>query len=128
MFGLHGIQAKARESREALEGPESAKAIDAFHTERDSLLDTVLVPIPDNDPDYQRCYELAIPGRYLLDVRRSEDWKARGVKQGFKENKHNADGPDFQYYSNVAQCWRLPGLPSNTRGLLVLVFPIVVIV
>lgn len=29
--------------------------------------------------------------------------KARGVKQGFKENILHTDGPDFNYYSHVAK-------------------------
>ena len=30
-------------------------------------------------------------------------YKARGVKQGFKKNTEQADGPDFNYYAHVAK-------------------------
>ena len=45
----------------------------------------------------------AVTGRILLDVKRSGAFKARGVKQGFKECRATADGPDFNYYSHVAK-------------------------
>jgi hypothetical protein len=34
---------------------------------------------------------------------RSDELKARGVKQGFKENISVTDGPNFNYYSRVAK-------------------------
>ena len=46
---------------------------------------------------------VATPGRMLLDIKRSGQWKARAVKQGFREDKASADGPDFSYYSNVVK-------------------------
>ena len=39
----------------------------------------------------------------MLDYRRSGEYKARGVKQGFKEDKATADGPGFSYYSHMAK-------------------------
>ena len=68
-------------------------------------------------PDYAEAQEAAISGRYLLDVRRNGMYKARGVKQGFKEDKATADGPDFIYYSHVAKLYsfRMAYFRSN-RG------------
>ena len=47
------------------------------------------------------------PGRIIGTVKRStaenDGVKARGVKQGFKENLLEADGEDFNYYSHVAK-------------------------
>lgn len=45
----------------------------------------------------------ATSGRFLLDVKRCGTYKARGVKQGFKENLEMSDGPDFNYYAHVAE-------------------------
>ena len=89
--------------KKALASEERDKVIEAFHKERDSLLDTVLVPISKDDSNYAKYYDLAITGRYLLDIKRSGRYKARGVKQGFKEDKITADGPGFNYYSHVTK-------------------------
>lgn len=89
--------------KKALAGAECDKAIAALLAEKASLLDTILVPIPEDHPDYAQAVAEAITGRYLLDIKRSGIWKARGVKQGFKEDKTTADGPGFQYYSHVAK-------------------------
>jgi hypothetical protein len=88
-----------------LKGKDSALAIAAFHAERDSLLDHVLELITPDDPRYQRAVEEAISGRFLLDIRRSGMYKARGVKQGFKEDKLMADGEGFNYYSSVVKLY-----------------------
>ena len=45
----------------------------------------------------------ATPGQILLDIKRAGVFKARGVKQGFKEDRELADGPDFNYYAHVAE-------------------------
>ena len=89
--------------KKALAGPDRDNAIAALTAEKDSLLSTILEPITSDHPDYQRAVKEAISGRYLLDVKRNGTWKARGVKQGFKEDKATADGPGFQYYSHVAK-------------------------
>jgi hypothetical protein len=39
----------------------------------------------------------------LLDIKRSGEYKARGVKQGFLEDREFSDGPDFNYYAHVAK-------------------------
>ena len=91
--------------KKALSGPDRDLAIAAFHAERDSLLDTVLELLDESHPDYAEAKEAAITGRYLLDIRRNSMYKARGVKQGFKEDKATADGPGFNYYSHVAKLY-----------------------
>ena len=93
--------------KKALAGPDSDKAIAALYSEKDSLLDTVLVKIDKDHPDYNTALAQAITGRFLLDIRRNGMWKSRGVKQGFKENKQTADGPDFVYYSHVAKLYTI---------------------
>ena len=89
--------------KKALQGEDRDKAIAAFHAERDALLDTVLMLIPPEHPEYEDAKDLAITGRYLLDVRRNGMYKARGVKHGFKEDKATADGPGFVYYTHLAK-------------------------
>ena len=91
--------------KKALEGEDRDKAIAAFHAERDALLDTVLTLIDPDDSDYAEAKELAVTGRYLLDVRRNGMYKARGVKHGFKEDKSTADGPGFVYYTHLAKLY-----------------------
>ena len=46
---------------------------------------------------------LAITGRFLLDIKRDESVKARGVKHGFKEDKSTVDGIGFNYSAHVAK-------------------------
>ena len=73
--------------------------------ELDSLESTTLTRIhPDNEEfTVAKRLSLATPGRILLDIKRSGLYKARGVKQGFRENKTVADGPDFNCYAHVAK-------------------------
>ena len=89
--------------KEALAGPDSDKVIAAYHLEMDPLTSTVLERIEEGHPDFKEAKRLATPGRILLDIKRSQMYKTRGVKQGFKEDKRSADGPDFNYYAHVAQ-------------------------
>ena len=91
--------------KKALEGKDRDKAIAAFHAERDALIGTVLTLIDPDNPDYAKAKELAVTGRYLLDVRRSGMYKPRGVKHGFKEDKTTADGPGFVYYTHLAKLY-----------------------
>jgi hypothetical protein len=87
----------------ALKGPDAAEVIAALEEELKSLCDTILTEIDPTDPEYQEAVKLATSGRFLLDIRRSSAYKARGVKQGFKENRTQADGPNFNYYAHVAK-------------------------
>ena len=86
-----------------LQGPDRDKAINALEAEISSLLSTILTEVSESDEEYQIALELATPGRLLLSIKRDESFKARGVKQGFKEDTEQADGPNFNYYAHVAK-------------------------
>ena len=88
----------------ALAGPDRQKVIDAYEKEMASLCDTILQRVLEGDEDYRTAIQEAVTGRLILDVKRKlGTYKARGVKQGFKENILWADGPGFNYYSSVAK-------------------------
>lgn len=87
----------------ALAGPDSDKVIQALESEMESLKSTILTEIDPSDIEYSTACELATPGRILLGTKRSGQYKARGVKQGFKEDTEQADGPNFNYYAHVAK-------------------------
>ena len=87
----------------ALKGPMRDRAIEALHSELDSLCDTILEEISPEHPDRARAEAEAISGRFLLDLRRNQQLKARGVKQGFKEDKATADGLGFNYSAHVTK-------------------------
>ncbi len=93
--------------KKALASKDSNAVIESFHKERDSLLSTVLQFVDRDDPEYDELYKAAITGRYLLDVKRSGEYKTQGVKHGFKEDKSTADGTGFNYYSNVAKLYTI---------------------
>lgn len=68
---------------------------------------------------------MTLPGRKrlqgvgrLLDVKRDGTYKARGVKQGFREDKEHTDGPGFNYYAHVAklETIRMTLFRPNRRG------------
>ena len=86
-----------------LSGPDADKTIAALQLELDSLESTILMRIHPDNEEFTVAKRLATPGRILLDIKRSGLYKARGVKQGFRENKSVADGPDFNYYAHVAK-------------------------
>ena len=88
---------------EVLASENRDKAIAALEDELESLQKTVLTEVFDSQPEFAEAQELATPGRLLLAVKRSGRYKARGVKQGFKEDVEKADGPDFNYYAHVAK-------------------------
>jgi hypothetical protein len=87
----------------ALKGPDADKAITALENELTSLTSTILTEIDENDSEYTQAVDLATPGRLLLSTKRSGSYKGRGVKQGFKEDTEQADGPNFNYYAHVAK-------------------------
>ena len=74
-----------------LKTDDRVKTIAALQAEKDSLLSATRIKI---DSDH---LEQAITGK------RSCVWKARGVKQSFKDDKSIADGPDFVYCAHVAK-------------------------
>jgi hypothetical protein len=92
--------------KKALAGPDCDKAIAAFHAERDSLMSNILELLSPDHPEYSTALSDAVSGRFLLDERRSGMWKARGVKQGFKEDRA-VDGPGFVYYSHVVKLYTI---------------------
>ena len=69
----------------------------ALENEMKSLQATILTEMSPDDPEYSKALELATPGRLLLAITCNGMYKARGVKQGFK------DGPDFNYHAHVAK-------------------------
>ena len=87
----------------ALASPDRAKAVAARDKEINALEDTILERIDPSHPEYATAVREAINARLLLDVKRDGTWKARLVKQGFREDKATADGPDFNYYAHVAK-------------------------
>ena len=90
--------------RKALESDLRDSAIAAYQKEMDSLQRTILKRIdPKTHPNMGQVHREATTCRVLLDVKRNGIVKARAVKQGFKEDKVTADGPDFNYYSHVAK-------------------------
>ena len=89
--------------KKALASDQHPEAIKTLNKELTSLQKTILTEITDAHPEWFTAKQKAVPGRILLDIKRSGEYKARGVKQGFKEDKETADGPDFSYYSHVAK-------------------------
>ena len=87
----------------ALQSEDKAKAMAALDKELNSLQQTILTQVTSEDLDWSQAVSTATPGRLILDIKRSGMYKVRGVKQGFRENKELADGPDFNYYSNVVK-------------------------
>ena len=75
----------------------------AYKTEWDALTSTVLVELDPSHPEYETAVRKATGGRLLLEFKRTGVWKARAVVQGFKENKLELDGPDFDYAANVCE-------------------------
>ena len=88
--------------KQALASDRSKDVITASQSEKDSL-GRILTKIYPHDPKYQQALDESVSGRYLLDERRSGQMKVRGVKQGCKEDKLLADGPDFTYYSHTVR-------------------------
>ena len=69
-------------------------------------MSNILELINPGHPEYSIALNDAVSGRYLLDERRSGMWKARGVKQGFKEDRA-VDGAGFVYYSHVVRLYTI---------------------
>ena len=104
--------------KKVLASKDRDKAIAALEKELSSLEGTILTRVKEGHPDYAKAKLEAITGRILLDIKRNQTYKARGVKQGFKEDKAIADGPDFNYYSHVAKLYtaRMALFRSNRQG------------
>jgi hypothetical protein len=89
--------------KKALASPERTDVLKALDKELTSLQATILTRILPGDSDFENAVKTATPGRLLLDIKRSGVYKARGVKQGFRENKEQSDGDGFNYYSSVVK-------------------------
>ena len=87
----------------ALAGPHRNSAIEAFDKELSSLEGTILTRLEPGCAEYEKARKESTSGRFLLDIKRSGQMKARGIKQGFKEDNEPAYGFDFNYYSHVAK-------------------------
>ena len=88
---------------EALASDDRDLVIEALENEMESLKSTILTEIQPHDDEFDTARELSTPGRLLLAIKRSGLYKARGVKQGFKEDTELADGPNFNYHAHVAK-------------------------
>ena len=75
--------------------------VKAWENEISSLTATVLRELFDGDPELAEALASATPGRVILEFKRVGVWKARGVLQGFAEDKVRLDGIDFNYASDV---------------------------
>ena len=86
-----------------MQGSDRDSGTEALLSEEASLEGSILEEVTTTHPDYDKAVRDAISGRYLLDLRRSRQYTARGVKQGFKENKATVDDPGFSYYSHMTK-------------------------
>ena len=84
-----------------LHGEHHKVILEAYETELNSLLSTVLRELPEDHPERSAAESSSTPGRMLLEIKRQGVFKCRYVLQGFKEDKVRLDGPDFDYSSNV---------------------------
>ena len=91
----------------ALKGPLRDRAIAALHKEFKSLTDTILEEILPGDPLRAEAETLAITGRFLLDIKRDESVKARGVK-----HKSNMDSKKTRPLQMALDSTTQPMLPS----------------
>ena len=73
------------------------KAIAAKDKEITSLCKNILTELGPESPDWDQAQRQATSCRMLLAIKRDGTVKCRLVKQGFKENLLEVDGPDFLY-------------------------------
>lgn len=90
--------------KEHLRGPHAAAVKAAFHKEMASLASCKAAyrVLPDS-PEYAEAVKNSTLCRVLLDLKRNNEWKARCVLQGFRQDRVKADGPEFTYYAAVAR-------------------------
>ena len=79
-------------------GPHRNSTIEAFDKELSSLEGTMLTRLEPGTAEYEKARKESTSGRFLLDIKRSGQMKARGIKQGFKEDKESTDGFDGFYF------------------------------
>ena len=100
---MAAISMKDMSWKRALKGADAALAIQAFQAEYDALAKRILTRLTPGSDKYKQALLEAVLGRVLLDRKRNGVYKARMVKQGFKEDKEALDGSDFTYYANVCE-------------------------
>ena len=90
--------------KEHLRGPHAKAVTEAFHKEMASLASCkAAYKLDIGSPEYAEAVKTATLCRVLLDLKRSNEWKARCVLQGFRQDRVKADGPEFTYYAAVAR-------------------------
>ena len=92
-------------------------AIAAKDKEITSLCKNILTELGPESPDWDQAQRQATSCRMLLAIKRDGTVKCRLVKQGFKENLLEVDGPDFLYSSNVVKLHTVRMLLSRDAGL-----------
>ena len=109
--------------KEHLRGPHAKAVTEAFHKEMASLASCkAAYKLDIGSPEYAEAVKTATLCRVLLDLKRSNEWKARCVLQGFRQDRVKADGPEFTYYAAVARlsaAVRGPGAgcdPASSRA------------
>ena len=109
------------------DGELGDRAVIARDKEIGSLKKNILTELSPSDSDWKLAVKEATNCRLLLAIKRDGTVKCRLVKQGFRENLLLADGPDFDYSSNViklhsvrlALSRRRPGAISTMRRIAV---------
>lgn len=109
------------------DGELGDRAVIARDKEIGSLKKNILTELSPSDSDWKLAVKEATNCRLLLAIKRDGTVKCRLVKQGFRENLLLADGPDFDYSSNViklhsvrlALSRRRPGASSTMRRIAV---------
>ena len=101
--------------KKVLDSKDRDKTVAVLEKELSLLEGTILTRIKEGHPDYAKAKLEAITGRILLDIKRNQTCKARGVKQGFKEDKEAMDGPNFNYCANVCELQSVRALTLRTN-------------
>lgn len=105
LVGLVQVAAlKDLQWKDYLHGPHADAVKAAYYKEMTSLVSCkAAYRVNPGDAEYEEARRRATLCRVLLDLKRTGEWKARCVLQGFRQNKLQADGADFQYYAAVAR-------------------------
>ena len=82
--------------KKALASEYKLLVTEAFTKEKASPINCILQEMPPTDKGWETATREPTSDRYLLDIKRAEQYKCRGVKQGFKENKVIADACGVQ--------------------------------
>ena len=101
-----------------LASPRRKEALEALDLEFKVLMETNLIPIEEGHKEFSIAEKESCPGRILVDIKRSGKVKVRAVRQGFKDDLNQVDGPSFNYHSHMATltCIRMALMRPN-RGM-----------